>query len=73
MPDVSLSRNHHVAPVGGGARRIVPGLVHPNDDGTASCPLFGRRSIGASASYDALPIHFCNSASGTLRPCSGRI
>jgi hypothetical protein len=23
--------------------------------------------------YDALPIHFCNSASGTLRPCSGRI
>ena len=25
------------------------------------------------SAYDALPIHFCNSASGTLRPCSGRI
>ena len=27
----------------------------------------------ADSAYDALPIHFCNSASGTLRPCSGRI
>jgi hypothetical protein len=27
----------------------------------------------ADSAYDALPIHFCNSTSGTLRPCSGKI
>jgi hypothetical protein len=41
-------------------------------------PAFDRKRKGqagavADSAYDALPIHFCNSASGTLRPCSGRI
>jgi hypothetical protein len=44
-------------------------------NGFGSCPIpviaqYHRALLG---SYDALPIHFCNSASGTLRPCSGRI
>jgi hypothetical protein len=33
----------------------------------------GASGAVADSAYDALPIHFCNSASGTLRPCSGRI
>ena len=56
-----------------------------NDPGCEIAPLMTRfaenTTVGAAFSggrcrgfgYDALPIHFCNSASGTLRPCSGRI
>jgi hypothetical protein len=41
------------------------------------CPMPFARPLVSDAvavlAYDDLPIHFCNSTSGTLRPCSGRI
>ena len=54
------------------------GAHEPRDD-EVNCDLpmpFSHFLISqavAVLAYDALPIHCCNSASGTLRPCSGRI
>ena len=43
--------------------------VRRSPDGLSASTVIGT----SMACYDDFPIHFCSSASGTLRPCRGRI
>jgi hypothetical protein len=56
----------------GGRRRLNTAIVAMIRRSTEKERASASGAVADSA-YDALPIHFCNSASGTLRPCSGRI